>query len=213
MCTASWRWENGEPELWFSRDEQRTRPASLPPRTDAAGATYAVDPQGGGTWLFVNRHGLIGALLNGYGPRPPGPLRSRGLLLKGLSDCGDLETVRGRLELALAEHRYNSFYVVALQDSVKIWHWDGDSLTEHVQEEAMLTTSSYETERVVAARKAYFRETVRDPRHPSAEELKRFHGWRDGERPYVSVRMERADACTVSVARISGGRLDMGMAG
>lgn len=208
MCTASWRWEHGEPELWFNRDEQRSRPPALPPRTDANGATYPMDPQGGGTWIFVNRHGLIGALLNGYTPPPPGSLRSRGLLLKELADCESPETFGLRLAESVQTNLYASFYVLALRDTAQIWHWDGTTLAPRTSDLPMLTTSSFAAETVLAARHARFLEIVKAPSHPARNELDSFHAWHDTAAPHRSVHMSRPDARTVSLTRISGGQLE-----
>ncbi|MCC5843194.1 MAG: NRDE family protein [Verrucomicrobia bacterium] len=208
MCTASWRLATGNAELWFNRDEQRCRPAALPPHTDDKGATYPIDPQGGGTWIFVNRHGLIAALLNGYTSPPPGPLRSRGLLLKELSDCADLNAFSFHLTQAVALDRYNAFQVIALQHTARVWQWDGRELREQDVPLPMLTSSSFEPESVGNARRTHYVDTVRDPLRPTGAELDAFHAWHDPVKPHVSVRMSRSVARTVSFVRVrvqSGG--------
>lgn len=205
MCTASWRWEDEKPELWFNRDEQRNRPAALPPQTDANGATYPIDPQGGGTWIFVNRHGLVGALLNGYTPAPLGPLRSRGLLLRKLSGCAGVSDFASGLDQELHQHRYASCYLIALQDRAALWHWDGDALHLLPVDLPMLTTSSFDRDSVCAARRSRFLSLVKEPKHPLRVELERFHSWKDPVFPHRSVLMSRLDARTVSRATTKEG--------
>ena len=70
MCSISWQINAEGYDLFFTRDEQRSRPPAEAPRINEAveGASYLAptDPQGGGTWIFVNEHGLTGALLKAY---------------------------------------------------------------------------------------------------------------------------------------------------
>src|SRR5215831_17108423 len=47
-------------------------------------AVAGVDPQGGGTWLGVNAHGVLVAVTNRARSQPPPRPRSRGLLVRDL---------------------------------------------------------------------------------------------------------------------------------
>ena len=63
--------------LAFNRDEQRTRPAALPPQVRQFGGRTAlmpVDPVSDGTWLAVNDAGLVLALHNVNPPGGSAPL-------------------------------------------------------------------------------------------------------------------------------------------
>ena len=94
MCTLTYILHEQGCELFFNRDEQRSRPIALPPQrvniktvdnergnvesnkqqlkpsqtTNSATitATYPIDPTGKGTWLAVTEKGLSLALLNNY---------------------------------------------------------------------------------------------------------------------------------------------------
>ena len=70
MCTASWWVGVEETTLCFNRDDRKYRPrAKAPAVVETAGAVCLapIDPQGGGTWLSVNRFGNSAFVLNNYG--------------------------------------------------------------------------------------------------------------------------------------------------
>ena len=99
MCTVSWQREQDSYQVWFNRDEQRSRQIATPPAIYSSSqglkSIYPVDPQGGGTWFGINEAGLTIGLLNDYQnqtntkPDDQGEIRSRGLLVKDA-----LETLR-----------------------------------------------------------------------------------------------------------------------
>ena len=67
MCTLTYLLNDFGDELFFNRDEQRSRLPTIPPKfNQTRNAIYPVDPQGEGTWLAVNQQGLTLALLNYY---------------------------------------------------------------------------------------------------------------------------------------------------
>lgn len=67
-----------------NRDEHYDRPSAAPALVAAAPAVLAgQDLRAGGTWLGINEHGVLAAVLNrrdGLEPRPQDEYRSRGLL-------------------------------------------------------------------------------------------------------------------------------------
>jgi len=101
MCTATWLFDDDGYELFFNRDELRTRPPAHPPRlAEAAGVRYLApeDGEAGGSWIAVNEHGFSVCLLNLYHARistaqarPDGsPFTSRGRLVLDLASCGSI---------------------------------------------------------------------------------------------------------------------------
>ncbi|MEX2607316.1 MAG: NRDE family protein [Kiritimatiellia bacterium] len=201
MCTVSWSRHSGGVDLFFNRDEQRSRMDALPPRRDDRGCTAPIDPQGGGTWIFVNRHALCGVLLNTYaeGFDPPAPPRSRGLLLLSLGSADAIGVFEKQLRKELDAHSTVPCLIGCVTlDGEAFWHWDGQKLCSNATDLPMLTTSGYRPEEIVAERMRYFRGQVEDPQHPRSGELELFHGWRDPARPAYSTVMARGDARTVS---------------
>jgi len=104
MCTVSWLRDEHGYDLFFNRDERRTRAGADPPGVERVGSTRIIAPrdgEAGGSWVAVNDRGLSVALLNGYrtgdtaeAPPPGGEWTSRGHLVMGLSDCPDVRELR-----------------------------------------------------------------------------------------------------------------------
>lgn len=144
MCTVSWIREDQGYQLWFNRDELRTRGPERRPRRETLAGTVVLAPtdaDGGGTWLAVNEFGLTLGLLNGTpGTQPrtggsPGrePLTgwtSRGQLVRALADAAHVDSVlerARRTDLAA----YRPFVLLALEPgrAGRLLRWDGVDLT------------------------------------------------------------------------------------
>jgi hypothetical protein len=195
--------------LLFNRDEQRSRkPALLPTRRQRNGVGFLAptDADHGGTWLMVNAHGLSVCLLNHYPEMPPARLEhavSRGKLVLKCSDCMHAIEVVERVRLMnLAV--YQPFQLVAVDASGGVvLTWDGCSCTTSLlgTEGAMISSSSFDPDAVVRARRGMFRRIVGPAGTATIERLEAFHRHR-GDNPVTAVRMSRPDACTHSIARI-----------
>jgi len=210
MCTLSWlRDENGY-DLFFNRDEKRSRPAAKPPELHRVGSTSVlapVDGAAGGSWLAANEHGLTVALLNGYADAgaaaPDGGWTSRGHLVLGLSDCATVAELEGRLRTTqLASFR--SFHLAAFDlQTASLASWrdgslvriDGDSF------KAPLISSSYRYEEVSESRRARFRQFAATG-GSRVETMLAYHRSHHPERGAYSTCMHREDARTVSFAWI-----------
>ena len=117
MCTASWLTRPGGYELFFNRDERRSRARGLPPRESALrGVRYLapIDLACGGSWIASNELGVTLCLLNRYpDPHPPdAPTSSRGLIVLGMADAAGAEDI-GRRFAAGARRRVLRDFVVA----------------------------------------------------------------------------------------------------
>ncbi len=212
MCTVSWRLapERRSYQLWFNRDEQRTRAIAEPPRLHRAGDTSflcPIDPRGGGTWLSINTHGLTVCLLNNYAapaPRANGsaPTLSRGALVLAAAPSGNLDAI----ERLVREPRWQflpGFHLLALarDGQSRSWLWDCATLVTHENPPAPLTTSSFDSTRIIAERLGVFQKL---PARDSAQ-LAAYHDQHDPARSAESVLMARPDATTVSQSRIEVG--------
>lgn len=210
MCTVSWtsREDHGY-QLVFSRDEQRTRGIAGPPRALAdSGVTLLAphDPEGGGTWIFANGFGLTACLLNFYdAPAPPPPppegRESRGRLLAALAPLPNANSLGRRLAQLVTPGRHLPCIVLALESSgqARGWTWDGRRLGDRsVITPGLLTTSSVDSPRVVAARQDAFAAW----REKTGTSLLDFHRATSAVAGPLSVRMSRPDARTVSLTEV-----------
>lgn len=217
MCTVTWRLEAPDSyELFFNRDERRTRPRALPPGIHQNGRlayVAATDPQGGGTWLACNQAGLSVGLLNFYaaegtldGPPSRGAgidggaahHRSRGLLVASMTDAASPAEVRARIgSLDPAAYRPFLLFCLAPFSDPDLWAWDGRSLSRATPV-LPLTTSSYENAAVSDYRRRQFLRF-------GSGRLEAFHRSYDAARRAHSVFMSRPDARTVSFSRVRVG--------
>jgi len=212
VCTASWIHVAGRFELFFNRDEQRTRAPASPPRVvelDGVRAVMPLDGQDHGTWIAANEFGLVVCLLNlyevAYVPEAP---TSRGRVVTELARARTLAQARECLE-AQPLVRLRAFTVALFAPRAEELHsavvsWDGVALREDAAPLAPpLVSSGFDLPRVRAARFAAWTELVERRGGPSAQRLEQYHASKLPEPGALAVAMERADACTVSHSRVS----------
>jgi hypothetical protein len=211
MCTLTYLLKDNGYELFFNRDEQRSRLlAELPKMNEENGAIYPIDPVGGGTWIAVSKQGRSFALLNNY----QAPFNhhhniiSRGqLILSLLKIEGDVTK-----ELKIMDLRtFQPFQLCIFPESLSIQHqsiycvkWDGCQLIEvDVDAKANLpiTSSGINFVEVSKKRKCRFEQLV-DINEPLSAQLKDFN-FSTEEHGKYSVNMQRKDAKTVSISHIS----------
>ncbi len=209
MCTLSWWQKPGCYGVFFNRDESVRRSAAQPPGIwQEGGTTYIcpLDPDGGGTWIFANRAGIIGCLLNNYSvPHKAKNPVSRGLLLKSLARYETIPAaVEAMEEVDLAS--YSGFHLFLFSDTATLlYNWDGDRLSRQSGSQLFrpLTSSGYRYEEVAAYRREQFRLQVDPESADYIKNLEEFHNYHDERLPAHSPLMVRPDARTVSQSRVS----------
>lgn len=214
MCTASWI--TGPPgfELFFNRDEQRSRPAGHAPAVHTERGVQLVFPLDGqerGTWIAANEFGLVLCLLNlyevDYAPTTP---RSRGLLVRELAThAGAAEALASLQGDDLAVYRgfTLALFEVDGRGALAAGHaarWDGKALTVVADDDVRppLVSSGFDLQRVREQRLATWRATVSEAGAPTSAELERYHASRSPAPGAYAVSMSRDDACTVSHTRV-----------
>ena len=243
MCTVSWIHEPGGYQLFCNRDEARTRKPAVPPQVlDLQGVKTIAPRDGdfGGSWISVNEFGLTLCLLNFHqtqrGPdfslaQPvrrtevwPTDFTSRGLLLMELASSRSREEVLGRIAEVRLE-KFQPFTLLTLMpcEAALMVRWDGgECLIDRDAEARMpLTSSSFDSGKVVEARKQRFHELTADrvadvpsapairevrterPRSSPASLLLEYHRSHDPAPSAYSTCMHRIDAETVSFSRIN----------
>jgi hypothetical protein len=205
MCSLSWYYHQNEYEVFFNRDEKKTRRRATPPAlSENNGVRYLspMDADAGGTWLLVNDHGVTLALLNYWdGMQRPDARFSRGRLL---SDQLVHETTAAAVIDRLQNTDligYGCFTLAAfdrgLTEGPMVIRWNGACLST-VAPEMPLCSSSYLPDEVISSRQRYF-QTL--PDH-APETLWHWHSHEESPTAYT-VRMNRPDAQTWSISRVT----------
>lgn len=117
--------------LAANRDEMRDRPWAPPARhwPDREEVVAGQDLLSGGSWLGVNDHGVVAAILNRYGSLGPAPdKRSRGeLVLEALDHADAREAAAALAEIEPSAYRSFNAVVADNQDAFWIRHLGGES--------------------------------------------------------------------------------------
>ncbi len=202
--------------LVMNRDELRTRSREMPPEWREVGgvrAIWPVDPDGGGTWIAAAETGLTLALVNSF-PEPmpnlPADRVSRGLIIPGLIASEGIEGVVDGFE-SIEVERYAPFRLVAVdlaegEDGVVprmlVVDWNREELAveTHLDGPICLVSSGL-GDSVVEPRLGLYEEMLVEPGLSVANQ-DRFHAHRWGDRPELSVMLERELARTVSVTAV-----------
>jgi hypothetical protein len=210
VCTVTVVPVPGGFRLACNRDERRDRPPAHVPALHALArrrAAFPVDPVGGGTWIGVNEAGLAAALLNrssdpAIPARRKAP-RSRGLILPQVLECASLaEAIE--LTATLDACDFDRFRIVmAEHHGAAIVTSDGETLSVEAADlcrPMMLTSSSLGDALVDRPRRWLFERMFATDEGSWLSAQDRFHRHQWRSHPEISVRMERADARTVSHA-------------
>ena len=213
MCTISIVAHRRGVRMVCNRDERRTRAAAWAPRERRVGrqsALFPVDPQSGGTWVGVNRLGLIAALLNRSvdgGGRPASRLTSRGLIVPRLLASSSIDEAVQAVQ-SLPRDRFAPFRVVLTQGGLYAAVTGGGGELAAITELGVLgrprvfSSSSLGDELVETFRHRLFHDLLAASRgRPlAAQAALHRHQWAD--RPEISVLMERREARTVSRSQV-----------
>jgi len=212
MCTLSYLLTDNGYELFFNRDEQRSRQIALTPEINKENqAIYPIDPQGKGTWLAVNQQGLSLALLNYYQACDNSKTQSyvsRGQLIPTL--MLQLKNTKNKsisdLLQAIDLSIYQPFQLATFpnnlsktSEKVSFYQWDGSKLVL-TNKEQPFTSSGVDFDYVEKQRKDKFKQLI-CPKNATREQFKNFHSSQETAGKY-SVNMERFDAKTVSISHI-----------
>ena len=196
MCTLTWRRDpDSGLEVFFNRDELKSRPIADPPaRFDLEDSSFLSprDPKGAGTWMLANENGVVICLLNRWeleGRSVEEP-RSRGRLVWSLAGVRSVDEVTERM---VDLESYQAFTLVVFSPfGDRCFEWDGRELGEGAVP-AFLTSSSYRFEEVKMEREGYFLSGGR------GEGL---HASTGRESSAFTILMNRPDAQTWSRSRV-----------
>jgi len=208
MCTATWIRTNEGYELFFNRDELRTRAPGLPPSVrerDGVRFLAPTDGDAGGTWLGVNERGVTIGLANGGSDGRQRSFRSRGLLVLDLLSSASVDETGARLSsIDGSSYRPFELFAIGAGGEGRLWTWDGRRIAERGVggDGTLLISSSRDPQRARAERGALLDRLRREHGGLDGDVLAGFHASHEPERGAWSPCMHREDASTVSESRI-----------
>lgn len=208
MCTLSWlRRAPDAYEVFFNRDERRTRGPERPPRVEVRegiAVAMPVDSDHGGTWIAANAAGVTLCLLNGAGGAAKVPPRSRGLLLVDLAPARSLDDAVERLN-AQDLDRCGGFTVLAFAPGEPAlaaqWTEGRLAIDRAVADGAPWISSSFADAAVLAARRRAW-DALHAASPPDERSLLAFHRSHAEGPSAWSVCMHRDDGETRSFTRV-----------
>lgn len=195
----------------MNRDEQRSRPAALPPRLHPCGKLRALYPseQGGGTWIGVNDAGLCAALLNWYSMHG---IAGRAAFSRGLI----IPTLLAAKKIDEALILLNSLPLSKLDPFRLFLVHEGDREITSVSSDGVdLVAVSLPWERSHWFSSGFDEKTATRIRSETSEAasgesdvdslawLRRLHRSHHPEQGPFSICMHREDACTVSMTEVN----------
>ncbi len=215
MCTLSWQVmpESNQLYLFFNRDELFSRPEAEPPKVrqdDVNLARYLapVDPQGGGTWIAANEHGLVICLLNDYQGKSMNHLsdkaKSRGLLVRKLAGFDSAEKVESYLTDERRLKVFQPFNVVLFNGVAEpvMWHWNGEELRYEEKPELPVVSSGFDQSRVRRRRAEVFSRARNADGRLTPEAMLRAHRSAEPKPQPESIAMQLDDKGTVSITQV-----------
>lgn len=205
MCTLTWLRSNSGYQVFFNRDELKTRQRAIPPCLHkASDINYIapIDRDAGGTWISANQQGLTFCLLNNYQACHDLPDRnwiSRGLLVRDLAHLPSTDAVISALD-SISMLSYRPFDLIIFELRLEPFQlaWDGTKLVAKKNPSMPITSSSFNSSEVVSGRI----KRINDEHPLNSKSLLEFHSSHAPEKGAYSVCMHRDDAHTVSFSHI-----------
>ena len=209
MCTLSWFNTLTGYELFFNRDEQRSRSDALTPQVfqeNNVDYIMPIDPVGGGSWISLNNHGISICLLNYYqGSTPPNNALSRGLLIKELASCEHINSIQKALS-SMEFSRFAAFTLLVFHASESVEHkgvygfrWNG-RIFKSIDPNSPMISSSVDADSVIEHRLSVYKELTNSG--VNRQTLNKFHQHHHPKLGHRSPCMHRQNAQTVSFTHI-----------
>jgi hypothetical protein len=212
MCTVTWlQTADGTYDLLCNRDERHERADAAPPTQqvrDGVRFLAPTDPDGGGTWIAVNEHGLSMCLLNGYAAEddllPSPTLTSRGLLVHELATAASVDDAVHRLGGRELDS-FRSFRLLLLEPrelpQAVAWDRAHGSLSVDAPD-LPLISCPVRTDEVHATRRAALELLVAEHGGLTVDALQEFHRSRHPDGWIWSVSMHHDVAATRSLSHV-----------
>ncbi|MFL0809706.1 MAG: NRDE family protein [Agarilytica sp.] len=218
MCTISWLVSDTGYQIFFNRDERKTRAQALPPaviQENGVNSIMPIDPVGQGSWCAVNEHGISFALLNYYqGRLPKGHLRSRGQVVRQCASYNNLAEAKDFVR-SLNHQKYPPYSLLcfcpkALSTQISMLRWNGRELIE-CEQVSPLISSAVKYDEVFASRINVYKSLVGNKAAQARTQDDHFslHASHIPEKSSKSICMHREEAQTVSFSQVSVNTTDI----
>lgn len=210
MCTLTWLINEQGYEVFFNRDEQRSRKRAIPPSYDkTTDSIMPIDTQGNGTWIAANRSGVTLCLLNNYQAEAnieKNNFISRGSLIPLLFKNKYHEQILQQLQ-EINLQQYMPFWFCIFPETLNksnktiyIYQWDGKTLTKEDAAQPMISSAISLLE-VKQERINLFKKMVKF--NTNSKQHLAYHCSHQPEKGKLSVCMHRNDAHTQSLSHIT----------
>ena len=195
-------------ELFFNRDEAKTRKrAFLPEEKTQNGTSYIAptDADAGGTWIGANEYGITICLLNHYEYEKSVEAfswTSRGEIVRALSESVDLECLQKLFEkLSLTQFRAFRLFAINKLGQNLFYTWNGKNIKLERNIQQPKSSSYFKSGEVIETRKKLFNSLQLNNKKDSQAYLD-YHSSHLPEKSAFSVCMHRDDASTVSCSHV-----------
>ena len=209
MCTLSWFVNSNGYELFFNRDERRSRRrAQLPSLQSSGGVQYLspTDADAGGTWIATNQFGVTVCLLNHYQFEQLETYKlwvSRGEMVRNFATTNNLKHAKKQFfDLNLNDYRAFRMFIITPNGANALFVWDGHLPRIECDVMSPKSSSSVDAKQVKSLRKQLFTD-MNLVESQQVDEFIEYHSSHDAGRSKESVCMHRSDANTVSLSHVS----------
>ncbi|MEZ5958927.1 MAG: NRDE family protein [Hyphomonadaceae bacterium] len=205
MCTLTICRDHGRVLVTMNRDDVTTREEASPTLWPGVDPAFIApkDLQAGGTWIGVNRYGVIACLLNRYDSAPVGRT-SRGAIVIEALRGQSAETASDAL-FALEHRAYSPFTCMLITDErAERFDWNGSHFERTQLPTArtfMATSSSWRFDEVHAQREALFKQVFLGGGDVD-DSVAAFHAERVSEGDAWAPMMSRPQSQTKSVTQV-----------
>jgi len=208
VCTLTWFVKATGYELFFNRDERKSRSRAIAPKKFQQKTIHylsPIDTDAGGTWIATNHFGITVCLLNYYQYEHKDLNQnwiSRGELVKDFASTSNLRQATEDFEaLDLSHYRAFRLFMIDNKGSNRLFVWNGNQL--HIEENinTAKTSSSVNTQEVKVSRYGLYHDLCLSD-STSSKDFINFHASHLPNKSAQSVCMHREDANTVSFSHI-----------
>lgn len=212
MCTVSIFLTKGKLLLTANRDESRKRGEDGLKQFhhNDIHSVYPLDSKAKGTWLGVNNHAIVAAILNMYQADYQGS-QSRGFIIPELLKYKSLSQACNYLH-SVELNLYSPFVLLLMnRTNVYRYRWNGVSMqkenlffVDEFTNGILESSSSVDPDATISYRQLLFKQWQQNKqaRTNKEKDILEFHLTRDESKPSASICMSRPHAHTKSICQI-----------